>query len=202
MGTNQFYKLSVDSSGVQAQPAGPGSWGGEKNLYSQDVEDAFEKVETKLVHLQRKLENGVRPTDDERYGWAMWLLASYLRTPAAFLCSAQVSEAMRGFSGDLFRASYGMLASCVTNPHCIELIAKRDWQILTCEKPYFLKPDTGLVLTDRLDKEDCLILYPLTPFSCFLATGNRPSFSRNSILNKRVFGLNNHLLRWSEASVG
>ncbi len=201
MGTNQFYKLSVDRSGVQAQSAGPGSWGGEENLYSQDVEDAFEKVETKLVHLQRKLENGVRPTDDERYGWAMWLLASYLRTPAAFLCSAQVSEAMRGFSGDLFRASYGMLASCVTNPHCIELIAKRDWQILTCEKPYFLKPDTGLVLTDRLDKEDCLILYPLTPFSCFLATGNRPSFSRNSIQNKRVFGLNNHLLRWSEASV-
>jgi hypothetical protein len=201
MGTNQFYKLSVDKSGVQLQSAGPGNWGGEENLYSQDVEDAFEKIETRLAHLQWKLEDGVRPTDDERYGWAMWLLASYLRTPAAFLCSAEVNTSMRGFTGDLFRASYGILASCVTNPHCIELIANRDWQILTCEKPYFLKPDTGLVLTDRLDKEDCLLLYPLTPFSCFLATGNQRGFSRDSIQKKRVFGLNSHLLRWSETSV-
>ena len=201
MKTNQFYKLWTDNSGFQAETAGPGNWGGEDHLYSQDVEDAFERIETRLAPLQRKLENAVRPTEDERYGWAMWLLASYLRTPAAFLSSAQASESMRGFSGDLFRASYGMLASCVTNPHCIELIANRDWQILTCEKPYFLKPDTSLVLTDRLDKEDCLILYPMNPFSCFLATGNRRGFSRVSVQKKRVFGLNNHLLRWSETSV-
>jgi hypothetical protein len=201
MGTNQFWKLWNDKSGVQMESAGPSNWGGEKNLYSQDVEDAFEQIETRVAHLQRKLESGSCPTDDERYGWAMWLLASYLRTPAAFLCSAAVSASMRGFTGDLFRTSYAMLASCVTNPHCIELIVDRDWQILMCDKPYFLKPDTGLVLTDRLDKEDCLILYPLTPFLCFLATGNRRGFSKVSVQKKRVFGLNNHLLRWSEASV-
>ncbi|HWN93438.1 MAG TPA: DUF4238 domain-containing protein [Methylomirabilota bacterium] len=201
LGTNQFYKLSTDKTGVQATAAGPRNWGGEENLYSQDVEDAFEKIENKLAHLQRKLESGSRPTDDERCGWAMWLLASYLRTPAAFLCSAEVSASMRGFTGDLFHTSYAMLASCVTNPHCIELIANRDWQILVCDKPYFLKPDTGLVLTDRLDKEDCLILYPLTPFSCFLATGNQRGFSKVPVQKKRVFGLNNHILRWSEASV-
>ena len=201
MGTNQFYKLSTDKARVQAIPAGPKSWGGEDNLYSQDVEDAFEHIESRLAYLQRKLENGSNPTDDERYGWAMWLLSSYLRIPAAFLCSAGVSASMRGFTGDLFRTSYAMLASCVTNPHCIELIANRDWQILVCEKPYFLKPDTGLVLTDRLESEDCLILYPLTPFSCFLATGGRRGFSKVSVQKKRVFGLNNHILRWSEASV-
>jgi hypothetical protein len=131
----------------------------------------------------------------------MWLLASYLRTPAAFLCSAEVSASIGGFMGDLFHTSYAMLASCVTNPHCIELIANRDWQILACDKPYFLKPDTGLVLTDRLDKEDCLILYPLTPSSCFLATGSGRSFSKVSVQKKRVFGLNKHILRWSDASV-
>src|SRR5262245_50631772 len=186
---------------VQATPAGPKNWGGEENLYSQDVEDAFEKIENRLAHLQRKLESGSRPSDDERYAWAMWLLASYLRTPAAFLCSAEVSAYMRGFIGDLFHTSYAMLASCVTNPHCIELIANRNWQILVCDKPYFLKPDTGLVLTDRLDREDCLILYPLTPFSCFLATGNKRGFSKVRTQKKRAFGLNNHILRWSEASV-
>jgi hypothetical protein len=201
LGTNQFYKLTTDKNTVQATPSGPKNWGGEENLYSQDVEDAFEQIETRLAHLQRKLEQGSRPNDDERYGWAMWLLASYLRTPAAFLSSAEVSARICGFTGDLFRTSYGMLARCVTNPHCIELIANRDWQILTCEKPYFVKPDTGLVLTDRLDNEDCLILYPLTPFSCFLATGGRRGFGKASIPKKRAFGLNNHLLRWAEASV-
>jgi hypothetical protein len=94
-----------------------------------------------------------------------------------------------------------MLARCVTNPYCIALIADRDWQILTCEKPYFLKPDTGLVLTDRLDNEECLILYPLTPYSCFLATGGQRGFRKASVQKKRVFGLNNHILRWSDASV-
>lgn len=201
LGTNQFYKLSTDKTTVHAAAAGPRSWGGEEKLYSQDVEDAFEKIENKMAHVQRKLESCSRPTDDERYGWAMWLLATYLRTPAAFLRSAEVSASMRGFTGDLFHTSYAMLASCVTNPYCIELIANRDWQILVCDKPYFLKPDTGLVLTDRLDKDNCLILYPLTPFSCFLATGSRRSFSKVSIQKKRAFGLNNHILRWSEASV-
>jgi hypothetical protein len=201
MGTNQFYKLWTDKSGVRTTPAGPKNWGGEDHLYSQGVEDAFEQIETRLVRLQRKLESGSHPTDDERYGWAMWLLASYLRTPAAFLCSAEVSAITHIFTGDLFRTSYAMLATCVTNPHCIELLANRDWQILTCEKPYFLKPDSGVVLTDRLDKEDCLILYPMSPFSCFLATGNQRRFSRVSVQKKRAFGLNNHILRWSDTSV-
>jgi hypothetical protein len=201
MGTNQFFKLFRDKSSVSATAAGPKNWGGEERLYSQDVEDAFEQIESRIAHLQKKLENGSTLTDDERHGWAMWLLASYLRTPTAFLCSAEVGAAMRGFSADIFRTSYATLATCVTNPYCIELIANRDWQVLTCEKPYFLKPDSGVILTDRLDSEDCLILYPLTPFSCFIATGNRRRFSRMSIHKKRVFGLNNHILRWSDRSV-
>jgi hypothetical protein len=201
LGTNQFCMLTTVGTTVEARPAGPKNWGGEENLYSQDVENAFEKIESKLAQLQRKLECGSRPDDDERYAWAMWLLASYLRTPAAFLCSAEVSTSMLGFTGDIFRTSYRMLAKCVTNPHCLELLANRNWQILRCEKPYFLKPDTGLVLTDRLDKEDCLILYPLSPFACFLATGRCRGFSDMTVHKKRVFGLNNHILRWSEKSV-
>ncbi len=201
MGTTQFYKLWTDKATIQATPAVPKNWGSEEHLYSQDVEDAFGQIESRLASLQRKLESASPPTEEERYGWAMWLLASYLRTPAAFLCSAEVSASMQGFTGDLFRTSYSMLATCVTNPHCIELIANRDWQILTCERPYFLKPDSGVVFTDRLDSEDCLILYPLSPFSCFLATGNQRCFSKASVQKKRVFGLNNHILRWSEVSV-
>lgn len=201
MGTNQFFKLFIEKSDIQAEPTGPKNWGREKHLYSQDVEDAFEQVETRLAHLQRTLEEGSHLTEDERNGWAMWLLASYLRTPPAFLCSADVSASMPGFMGDLFQSSYTMLATCVTNPYCIELITNRDWQIMNCEKPFFLKPDSGVVFTDRLDKWDSLILYPLTPFSCFVATGNQRRFTRVSVQKKRVFGLNNHILRWSDKSV-
>jgi hypothetical protein len=201
MGTSQFYKLWADKSGVRTTAAGPKSWGAEEYLYTQDVEDAFQDIETRIARLQGKLQSGCCPNQDERYGWAMWLLASYLRTPTAFLCSAEVGTTMNGFMGDLFRASYGLLAACVTNPYCIELVANREWQILTCEKPYFLKPDSGVVLTDRLDNPDCLILYPLSPFSCFVATGGRRRFSTTAIHRKRAFGLNNHILRWCDSSV-
>ena len=131
----------------------------------------------------------------------MWLLASYLRTPAAFLCSAEVGTMMNGFAADLFSASYEVLARYVTNPSCIELIANRDWQLLIYEKPYFLKPDSGVILTDRLDNDDCLILYPLSPVSCFVATGNGRSFGITSVQMERVFALNNDILRWSDNSV-
>lgn len=201
MGTNRFYKLWIEKATVQATPVGPKNWGSEEGLYSQDVEDALEKIETKLARLQRKFESGCDLSDDERYGWAMWLLASYLRTPAAFLCSAEVGTMMNGFAADLFSASYELLARYVTNPYCIELIANRDWQLLICEKPYFLKPDSGVILTDRLDNDDCLILYPLSPVSCFVATGNGRSFGITSVQMERVFALNNDILRWSDNSV-
>jgi hypothetical protein len=64
MGTNQFFKLFRDKSSVSATAAGPKNWGGEERLYSQDVEDAFEQIESRIAHLQKKLENGSTPTDD------------------------------------------------------------------------------------------------------------------------------------------
>jgi len=115
--------------------------------------------------------------------------------------SAEMGTLMSGFATDPLSTSYEMLARYVTNPHCIELIANRDWQLLTCDKPYFLKPDSGVVLTDRLDNDDCLILYPLSPVSCFVATGNGGSFSITSVQTERVFALNNDILRWSDDSV-
>src|SRR5207247_5750454 len=53
MGTNRFYKLWIEKATVQATPVGPKNWGSEEGLYSQDVEDALEKIETKLARLQR-----------------------------------------------------------------------------------------------------------------------------------------------------
>lgn len=201
MGTNRFYKLWIDKNVVQATPVGPKNWGSEEQLYSQDVEDAFEKIEARLAHLHTKLEHGCDLDEDERYGWAMWLLASYLRTPAAFLSSAEVSGIMNNFASDLFQTGYAVLAKCVTDPHRIELIANRNWQVLTCDKPYFLKSDSGVVLTDRLDERDGLILYPLSPFSCFVATENSRQFVRIPVQTERVFELNDHILRWSDRSV-
>jgi hypothetical protein len=200
MGTNYFCKLSKGKRGVKCAHVGPKSWGSERNLYSQEVEDAFAKIESKLAQLQKKLEHSHEVTVDERYAWAMWLLASYLRTPTAFLASAEANTMMSN-STDLFDASYGMLARCVTNPFCIDLIANRNWEILTSDKPYFLKPDSGGILTDRLDSEDCLILYPLSPVSCFVAAGNTRGFHRVSVPYSKVFEMNRHILRWSDDSV-
>ena len=58
MGTSQFYKLWADNSGVRATAAGPKSWGAEEYLYTQDVEDAFQDIETRIARLQGKLQSG------------------------------------------------------------------------------------------------------------------------------------------------
>jgi hypothetical protein len=201
MGTDRFYKLWTQQSAVQATRVGPGNWGSEERLYSQDVEDAFGKIETRLARLHTKLAYGSQLLEDERYGWAMWLLASYLRTPFAFICSAEVTATMNNVAEDLFRSGYAVLAKCVTDPHCIELITNRQWQVLKSEAPYFLKPDSGVILTDRLDNQEGSILYPLSPFLCFVASGNRASFGRTPVDTKTVFALNNDILRWSDRSV-
>jgi Protein of unknown function (DUF4238) len=200
MGTDRFYKLSFQQSVVKATRAGPRNWGTEEHLYSQGVEDAFEKIETRLAQIHTKLEGESHLTEDERYGWAMWLLASYLRTPFAFLCSAEVSATMNNVAEDLFHSGYAVLAKCVTDPYCIELITNRDWQVLKSETPYFLKPDSGVILTDRLDNKEGSILYPLSPFACFVASGDRASFGRTPVDMEGVLALNNDILRWSDRS--
>ena len=101
MRKDHFYRLSKNKAGVQLARVGPKNWGSEEGLYSQEVEDAFGKIESKLARLHQKLESGSNLSDDERYGWAMWLLASYLRTPGAFLCSGEVGTMMKGFEADL-----------------------------------------------------------------------------------------------------
>ncbi len=85
MGKHHFYQLSTNKTVVCAKPAGPKSWGSEEHLSSQTVEDSFAKIESKLAQLHEKMKGETDLTMDERYGWSMWLLASYLRTPAAFL---------------------------------------------------------------------------------------------------------------------
>lgn len=201
MGENHFYQLSLNKTVVRAKLAGPKSWGSEENFYSQTVEDAFAKIESKVAQLHEKIKCESDLTVDERYGWSMWLLASYLRTPSAFLSSAAMSEIMDKHVTDLFQTGYNVLAKCVTNSDCIELIADRNWQVLTFERPYFLKPDSGVIMTDRLDNMDGLIVYPLTPFSCFVATGHGRRFARISVQGERVFELNDHILSWSDQSV-
>ena len=200
MGATSFYEVSLEKSRVRARRVGSSNWGREAHLYRQDVEDAFSRIEDKLARLQEKFASTSTPSADERCGFAMWLLASYLRTPEAFLASAEVGEDLSN-PCDLFDHGYAMLTQCVTNPHCIEMVARRDWQIIKVDKPYFLKPDSGVVLTDRLDSDDCQIIYPLTPNSCLLATGRGGGFSRVSGQSKIVNELNDEILRWSRRSI-
>lgn len=201
MGKNHFYQLSINKTVVRAKPVGPKSWGSEENLYSQTVEDAFAKIESKVAQLHEKMKCEPDLTVDERYGWSMWLLASYLRTPSAFLSSAAMSQIMDNHAQDILQTGCNVLAKCVTNSDCIELIADRNWEVLTFEKPYFLKPDSGVIMTDRLDNKDSPIVYPLTPFLCFVARGQGRHFLRVSVEAERVFELNSHILSWSDQSV-
>jgi len=157
LGDDHFVRLSVSNGAVQAVRAGPKSFGSEEDLYHQVIEDAFGDIEHRIAPIHRKLERGEALSQVERNGWAMWLLASYLRTPLAILYSAEANEAVGAFRGDLFRIGTSSLVSVAANPHCIKLIADRRWEILISIDPIWLRPDKGVVLTDRLDAEGCLI---------------------------------------------
>lgn len=81
------------------------------------------------------------------------------------------------------------------------MVASREWHILRCRHPHLLKPDIGVVLTERLDARDCLMIYPISPFVCFVATGDHPSYTIETVERTRVHGLNRHILEWSDRSV-
>ncbi len=179
----------------------PKSFGSEENLYSQAIEDAFGDIEHRIAPIQRKLERGETLSTDQRNGWAMWLLASYLRTPLAILHSANANQAVGPFRGDFFRVGNSTLVSLAANPNCIKLIVDRHWEVLISHDPIWLKPDKGVVLTDRLDAEGCLVVYPLSPFACLVAGGRGPSYHASGVSSRRAAGLNRQILRWAERSV-
>jgi hypothetical protein len=196
-----FIRLSASDGAVEAVRSGPKSFGSEENLYSQAIEDAFGDIEYRMAPIQRKLERGEALSPDQRNGWAMWLLVSYLRTPLAILHSANANQAVGLFRGDFFRVGNSRLVSLVANPNCIKLIADRHWEVLISHDPIWLKPDKGVVLTDRLDAEGCLVVYPLSPFACLVAGGRGPSYHASGVSSRRAAGLNRQILRWAERSV-
>ena len=104
LGGDHFIQLSLGNGTVESARAAPKIFGGEHRLYSQVIEDSFADIEGRMAPLQRKLARGEQLSVDERHGWAMWLLASYLRTPQAILRSAEVNQVVGPFRGDLFHS--------------------------------------------------------------------------------------------------
>jgi hypothetical protein len=201
LGRDHFIRLSLSDASVVADRVGPKNFGSEANLYSQEVEDSFSYIEAKLSAIQRRLGAGDRLSEDERNAWAMWLLASYLRTPQALLNNAEANQVTGTFHGEIVPTGCSWLVQLTTNADCVAMITHRQWEVLHANAPLWLKPDTGLVLTDRLDAKGCLIIYPLSPHVCFLASGHGTAQVSAKADFRRAAGINQHILRWAERSV-
>lgn len=157
-------------------------WGCKEGLYTQAVEDGYEKVETRIAPLYKKLMAHVALSPIERLHWSQWILCQFARTPTIMLELAEMP-------GDIFKAlnfecdlprdtvgknlkgqeSLGLEFPC--SQELIGFIALRDWVILRpSEGEFFIKGDVPVMIRGAFIEDDARIVYPLSPDRCFVAT--------------------------------
>lgn len=157
-------------------------WGCEEELYPQAVEDAYEKVETRIAPIYKKLMAHVTLSPVERLYWSQWILCQFARTPT-------MMHELAGMPEDIFKAlnfecnldwdtigkdlkgleSFGL--EFPSSRELIGFIALRDWIILRpAEGEFFIKGDVPVVIRGALIEDDARIIYPLSHERCFMAT--------------------------------
>ena len=162
---------------------GPNKWGAERNLYSQPLEDALERIESKVRPVYYKLlaNNPLTPTD--RLIWSRWILCQFSRTPSHILELAGLEEdvlaSFPGFAYDFTPGEIQAKIDAATNhvldfqdsTHLIPFIVLRDWVVLQpAAGEFFIKGDVPVVIRGALIEDDATIVYPLSPIHCFVAT--------------------------------
>lgn len=143
---------------------GERSWGSQKHLYTQDLEDRLDvELEAPASKIYKKLISGELLTWNERLKWAQFLITQAVRTPSFFKYRDEVETYINGdFS---YKESILGCVNCDIN----KLVAERNWWILKAhEEDYFIRTDNPVYLTGCIENPDTTIFYPLTPNLCFV----------------------------------
>ncbi|MCS6181001.1 DUF4238 domain-containing protein [Shewanella baltica] len=144
---------------------GKTAWGYELNLYSQELEDRFDReLENESAILYEKLIAGKALTADERMKWGQFIVTQAIRTPSFFKYRDYV-ESLNGGNYSYKNSILGC-AGCEENKY----IAARNWVILMAdENDFFVRTDNPVYMTGFLNNPSTTIFYPLTPELCFVA---------------------------------
>lgn len=177
------FRREAGSKNIVRGRTGPIKWGAEKYLYSQALEDALERIETKVAPVYRKLLANDPLSPTERLIWSRWILCQFSRTPSHILELAGLEEnilaSFPGFAcnftpdeiqAKIDAATTGVL-SYQDNEKLIPFIVLRDWLVLRpAAGEFFIKGDVPVVIRGALIDDGATIVYPLSPDHCFVAT--------------------------------
>jgi hypothetical protein len=182
-------RRQLGNGGVTVGRTGPREWGGEYDLYPQQVEDALGAFETKIAGLYEKLLSGKILDPTERLIWSRWILCQFARTPTLMLELAGIEEDVlsrfpeftRDFSWQETEAKLDAAVAHIgdfhTSDRLIPFVVLRDWFVLRpASGEFFVKGDVPVVIRGALVGDHSQIVYPLSPTHCFVATvvGNFP----------------------------
>ena len=106
---------------------GKTAWGYKKNLYSQEIEDRFDKeLENESAQLYEKLVDGILLNTDERMKWGQYIISQALRVPSFLKYYDKLLEI-----GDYDSSYKDIVIGC---PSCHEnkYIACRNWLNTQC----------------------------------------------------------------------
>jgi hypothetical protein len=162
---------------------GPVEWGAEKHLYPQELEDALAKFEHRVKRLYHKLIKGELLDPVERVLWSRWILCQFSRTPSFMIELAKLEEDVLSSFPDFsdfaasidvdakFNAALENIQSISSGNALLPFIVMRDWIVLRpAPGEFFVKSDVPVVIQGALVNDDAMIVYPLAPDRCFIAT--------------------------------
>lgn len=176
-------RREAGSKNIVRGRTGPKKWGAEKYLYSQALEDALERIESRVAPVYRKLLANDPLTPTDRLTWSRWILCQFSRTPSHILELAGLEEdvfaSFPGFACDFTPGEIQAKIDAATNgvldfqdsEKLIPFIVLRDWLVLRpAAGEFFIKGDVPVVIRGALIDDDATIVYPLSPGHCFVAS--------------------------------
>jgi hypothetical protein len=201
---------------VQSKDIGYRDWGRERFLYSQGLEDWFQLVESDARIPYTKLLNVVPLSEHERRQWIAFLIAQMIRTPSFML---RILPALKRFIKNSqikfpthvenLRMAYETLFS--NNKMFAEfyrLISARQWEIWgSPSNGQFIRSDDPILLRGSVEQRTWQLIYPMTPFRCFVAGPNKEEnpiavVPKNvELLDSQLWALNEHIAKTARRSV-
>lgn len=213
----QIRKYWLQPSGeVQSKDVGYRDWGRERFLYSQGLEDWFQLVESDAQIPYTKLLNIVPLSEQERRQWIAFLIVQIIRTPSFML---RILPELKRFikNGQIafpthaenLRVAYERLFS--NNRFFAEfyrLISTRQWELWGSPRNgQFIRSDDPILLRGSVKQRTWQLIYPMTPFRCFVAGPNKEEnpitvVPKNvELADSQLWTLNKHIAKTARRSV-
>jgi hypothetical protein len=180
------------------------------------LEDWFQLVESDAQIPYTKLLNIVPLSEQECRQWIAFLIVQMIRTPSFML---KILPALKRFiknsqiafptHAENLRIAYETLFS--NNRFFVEfyrLISTRQWELWGSPRDgQFIRSDDPILLRGSVEQRTWQLIYPMTPFRCFVAGPNREENPIRvvppnvELVDSQLWTLNEHIAKTARRSV-